>query len=405
MTEVADPGTITFPLPRTCPFAPPDEYRRLREEEPVTKVDLPNEGEQMWVVARHEDVRAVLADTRFSSNSHHPAYPRLNKSDGSAPQQGRRVILNLDPPEHGESRRSVVGEFTVRRMEALRPRIQQIVDQHIDAMLAGPKPVDLVAAFALPVPSLVICELLGVPYADHSFFETRSAKMVDRATPLDERSEASDAVMGYLHGLVQSKLAEPTEDLLGRLAAQADAADPIAVADLVGMAVALLVAGHETTANMIGLGVLAFKEHPDQLAIIREDPSKISNAVEELLRYFTVADTVALRVATEDIEVNGVTIPAGEGVLPLGYAANRDPNVYPDPDAFDIERGSRQHVAFGFGPHQCIGQNLARMELQIAFETLFRRLPNLELAVPVEELSFREPSALVFGAHAIPVTW
>jgi cytochrome P450 len=404
LTEVAEPGTSTFPLARTCPFAPPDEYRRLREEDPVTKVDLPNDGERMWVVARHQDVRAVLADTRFSSNSHHPAYPRLTKGERS-PQQGRRVILNLDPPEHGESRRTVIGEFTVRRMEALRPRIQQIVDQHIDAMLAGPKPVDLVAAFALPVPSLVICELLGVPYADHSFFETRSAKMVDRATDPAEAREASQAVMGYLHGLVQAKLAEPTDDLLGRLAAQADAGDPVAVEDLVGMAIALLVAGHETTANMIGLGVLALKEHPDQLAIIREDPDKVSNAVEELLRYFTVADTVALRVATEDIEVNGVTIRAGEGVLPLGYSANRDPEVYADPDAFDIERGSRQHVAFGFGPHQCIGQNLARMELQIAFETLFRRIPDLELAVGLEELSFKEPSALVFGAYAIPVTW
>jgi cytochrome P450 len=403
LTEVAEPGVSTFPLPRTCPFSPPEEYRRLREQTPVTQVDLPNEGERMWVVTRHEDVRAVLADTRFSSNSSHPNYPRLTSN---APRpQGRRVILNLDPPEHGESRRTVIGEFTVRRMEALRPRIQEIVDQHIDAILAGPKPVDLVPAFALPVPSLVICELLGVPYADHSFFETRSAKMVDRATDPAEADEAAQAVMGYLHGLVLAKIANPTDDLLGRLAAGIDQDDDEAMQDVVGMAVALLVAGHETTANMIALGTLALKEHPDQLAIIREDPAKISSAVEELLRYFTVADTVTLRVATQDIDVNGVTIPEGAGVLPLGYSANRDPSVYANPDALDIERGSRQHVAFGFGPHQCIGQNLARMELHIALETLFRRIPDLQIAVPIEELSLREPSALVFGVHALPITW
>jgi cytochrome P450 len=403
LTEVAETDVPTFPLPRTCPFSPPAEYRRLREESPVTEVNLPNDGEKMWVVTRHEDVRAVLADTRFSSNSSHPNYPRL--TEGPRREPGRRVILNLDPPEHGESRRTVIGEFTVRRMEALRPRIQEIVDQHIDAILAGPQPVDLVPAFALPVPSLVICELLGVPYEDHAFFETRSAKMVDRATDPAEAFEASQAVMGYLHGLVLAKIADPTDDLLGRLAAGIPEGDDDAMQDVVGMAIALLVAGHETTANMIALGVLALKEHPDQLAIIREDPEKISNAVEELLRYFTVADTVTLRVATEDIDVNGVTIREGDGVLPLGYSANRDPAVYANPDALDIERGSRQHVAFGFGPHQCIGQNLARMELHIALETLFRRIPELEIAIGIEELSLREPSSLVFGVHALPVTW
>jgi cytochrome P450 len=402
LTEVAEPDVSIFPLARTCPFAPPEEYRRLREEEPVSRVKLPNEGEEMWVVARHADVRAVLADTRFSSDNTRPGYPRLSKGERQKPS-GRRVILNLDPPDHGVSRRTVVGEFTVRRMEALRPRIQEIVDERIDAMLAGPTPVDLVAAFSLPVPSLVICELLGVPYDDHDFFETHSANMVSNGADPKVRQASSQAVMAYLDGLVRAKRAEPVDDLLGRLVRPDD--DETAHADVVGMAVALLVAGHETTANMIALGVLALTEHPDQLAIIREDPSQTLNAVEELLRYFTVADIVPVRVATEDIEVGGVVIREGEGVLPLGYAANRDPSVFANPDDFDIVRGSRQHVAFGFGPHQCIGQNLARMELQIALETLFRRIPGLEFAVPLEKIPFRDETAMVFGVHELPVTW
>lgn len=402
MTDVAEPAVSTFPLPRTCPFAPPEEYRRFREEEPVARVKLPNEGDEMWVVARHADVRAVLADTRFSSDNTRDGYPRLSKGPRQKPS-GRRVILNLDPPAHGVSRRSVVGEFTVRRMEALRPRIQEIVDERIDAMLAGPPMTDLVTAFSLPVPSLVICELLGVPYKDHEFFETHAAKMVSNGTDPKERQASSQAVMAYLDSLVRAKRAEPVDDLLGRLVRADD--DEIAHADVVGMAVALLVAGHETTANMIALGVIALLEHPGQLAIIRDDPSQTLNAVEELLRYFTVADIVPVRVATEDIEVGGVVIQAGEGVLPLGYAANRDPAVFENPDDFDIVRGSRQHVAFGFGPHQCIGQNLARMELQIALETLFRRAPGLKLAVPLEQIPFRDETAMVFGVHCLPVTW
>jgi cytochrome P450 len=308
-------------------------------------------------------------------------------------------MIGLDPPEHGEARRAVVSEFTIRRMNALRPRIQQIVDERIDAMLAGPRPADLVPALALPVPSLVICELLGVPYTDHDFFQSRSADLLDRAIPAAERYAAANAIREYMAALIAQKEKEPADDLLGRqLAKGADRED------LAGLGFLLLLAGHETTGNMISLGVMTLLERPQALAALRADPAVTPEVVEELLRYFTIAEFVTSRVAREDVEIGGVLIRAGEGVITLGNAANRDPAAFVDGDAFDIGRGARHHIAFGFGPHQCLGQNLARIELQIVFDTLFARIPGLKLATTTDELSFKDDST-VYGLHSLPVTW
>ncbi len=390
-----------FPMTRTCPFAPPPAYAEIREEEPVTRVGLPG-GKQAWVVSRHEDVRTVLNDRRFSADRQHPDFPQL--VPGFRRPDDERTMITMDAPEHGPARKAVLGEFTVRRMEALRPRIQEIVDQQLDVLLAGPKPGDLVETLSLPVPSLVICEMLGVPYADHDFFQTHTAKLIKRSTPPEERRAAVDAVRSYLSDLIAEKEQNPPDDLLGRQIVKLREEGTYRRASLAATGFLLLVAGHETTANMISLGTVALLENPDQLALVENDPGKTLDAVEELLRYFTIVDAATARLCVEDAEVGGQLIRAGEGVLALGYAANRDPGAFPDPDELDIERGARHHVAFGFGPHQCLGQNLARMELQIVFDTLFRRIPDLKLAAPVDDLPFKDDAA-IYGLYRLPVTW
>ncbi|MET9001806.1 cytochrome P450 [Amycolatopsis sp. Hca4] len=406
MTDLAEPATQdeTFPMARTCPFAPPPAYEKLREAGPVHRVTLQS-GQEAWAVTRLEDVRTVLNDPRFSSDRFNPGFPILTREGRPQRRRFTASLINMDPPEHGAARREVVGEFTVKRMKALQPRIQQIVDEHIDAILAGPKPADLVSALSLPVPSLVICEQLGVPYADHDFFQSRSSTLLNREVSQEARMQAVEELQNYLDELVSEKEANPTDDLLGRqVLKQREEHGEAAHDELVSLAFLLLLAGHETTANMISLGTVAFLENPKQLELVKNDPGKTLDAVEELLRYFTIAEFATSRVATEDVEIGGQLIREGEGVLGLSYSGNRDPAAFDNPDELDIERGARHHVAFGFGPHQCLGQNLARMELQIVFDTLFRRIPDLKLAAPVDQLPFKHDSS-IFGLYCLPVTW
>lgn len=398
-----DRSTTTLPAQRTCPFSPPEEYRQLREEAPISRVGMPD-GSTAWALARHEDIRTMLADPRFSSDRTNPGFPELTKGQRRVFTGFRPSLIGMDPPEHSAARREVVGEFTVRRMQALQPRIQEIVDEHIDAMLAGPRPTDLVQALSLPVPSLVICELLGVPYRDHEFFQSRSSQLLNRTTSVEERQSALDGLLGYLDELVAAKERQPADDLLSRQIRKKREAGPDGRSDVVRLASLLLIAGHETTANMISLGTLALLENPSDASALRADPGKTLGAVEELLRYFTIAELVTSRVATEDVELHGVLIRAGEGVVTLGNSANRDPDVFEHADVLDIGRGARNHVAFGFGAHQCLGQNLARMELQIVFDTLLRRVPGLMLTAPVDDLQFKDDST-IYGIHELPVTW
>jgi cytochrome P450 len=394
---------LAVPAPRSCPFAPPADYQRLREQSPVSRVTLPN-GRPAWAVARHEDLRALLSDPRFSSDRARPGFPSLLA--GSAPEvtRGTASLISMDPPEHGPARREVLGEFTVRRMQALRPRIQQIVDRQLELMTAGLRPADLVAALALPVPSLVICELLGVPYADHDFFQDRSARLLRHTTPGPERLQVQRDLSGYLRDLVARKVADPGDDLLGRQVVRQREAGGARPRDLAALAFLLLVAGHETTSNMISLGVLGFLENPAAREAVRAEPARTPGAVEELLRYFSIVDVAVGRMATADIEIGDVLIRAGEGVVALSSTANRDPAAFGHADELDIERGERHHLAFGFGPHQCLGQNLARLELQVVFDSLLRRIPDLRLAVPLDDVPFKD-DAIIYGAYELPVTW
>ncbi|MFG1972678.1 cytochrome P450 [Nonomuraea fuscirosea] len=389
-----------FPMPRTCPFDPPPRYAELRESAPVTRVSLPGDR-KAWLVTGHANIRAVLSDPHVGSDRTHPGFPLVMPGFGD---NLKGSILIMDPPEHNLHRRMVTTEFTVRRVQGMRPRIQEIVDGRIDELLAGPAPADLVQALSLPVPSLVICELLGVPYEKRAFFHTRTAEIVSKGTGAERRTAAMGEVRRFLYELVGEKLRDPGEDLLSRLVVKYQEADMFDHEAMSGMALTLLIAGHETTANMISLGTLALLENPDQLAELRADPSLVPGAVEELLRYFTIVDQATSRVATGDLEVDGVLIRAGEGVIAAASSGNRDPRVFEDPDTLDVRRSARGHLAFGHGRHQCLGQNLARLELEVVYTTLFGRIPGLRLAVPFEELPFKQ-DANVYGLHRLPVAW
>jgi cytochrome P450 len=395
-----------FPVPRRSPFGVQEEYRTIRDTEPVAKVRMPGDT-WAWVLTRHADVTAMLTDPRFSADRRNPRFPVQvpGERPGEDDRRMAKSLLILDGDEHGRVRGPVTGEFGPRSMAAWRPRIQEIVDERIDALLAGPKPADLVKALGLPVPSIVICELLGVPYEDTAFFYECARRMLDRDIPGDQRMASVGALMSYLDDLVGAKEQAPTEaDLIGRQIRRGRERGDYDHGELADLAYLLLIAGYETTANMIALGTVALLSHPDQLALLRRDPSVTPKAVEELLRYFTIAEFSEARVAVADAEIGGCVIRAGEGVLGLTHVANRDPEVFGDPDAFDITRTARNHLGFGHGPHRCLGQALARVELQVVFDTLFSRLPGLALAVPFEDLPFKD-NVSVYGMHSLPVTW
>lgn len=395
-----------YPLPRPmqrCPFDPPEEFRRLRAEQPVSRVRLWN-GETAWLVTRYDDVRDVLSDPRLSSDMRKPGFP-AHSAGVAATRQKHRTFLNMDDPEHAVHRRMVTRDFMIKRVEQLRPKIQRHVDELVEGFASGPKPADLVGGIALPVTSAVISELLGVPYEDHEFFQECSSKLVSGETDVEEQLQAYEDLREYLRELVDRKRVEPAQDVISHLV-ELEGQGALTTDELLNMLRLLLGAGHETTANMIALGTLALLEHPDQLALMRdaESPQQVAGAVEELLRYLTISHFGRRRVATADLEIGGQLIRAGEGVVVANDSANRDPDAFPNPDVLDLTRDARHHLTFGYGPHQCLGQPLARVELQVVYPTLLRRMPDLRLAVPVEKLPFKT-HMVFYGLFAMPVTW
>jgi cytochrome P450 len=322
----------------------------------------------------------------------------------AAEQESQRAgnLLGMDPPEHQRLRRMLTPEFTIRRIKRLEPRITQIVDEHLDAMEAGGSPADLVEAFALPIPSLVICELLGVPYADREGFQRRANKQLDLALPIPERLDLARESRAYMLDLVRRARVAPGEDIIGMLVREH--ADELTDDELVGVASLLLLAGHETTSNMLGLGTLALLRHPEQLAAVRDEPDAIGPAVEELLRWLSIVHTSIPRITTADVEVAGVPIPAGQLVFASMPAGNRDPEFIDAPDELDIRRGAPGHLAFGHGVHHCLGAPLARMEMRIAWPALFRRFPDLALAEDFDHVAFRE-FHFIYGLRSLQVTW
>ncbi|MFD3471429.1 cytochrome P450 [Streptomyces sp. NPDC058682] len=384
-----------------CPFDPPPAYTEAAATTRVARAYLPD-GESCWLVTGYTEVRTVLSDRRFSSDVSHPGLPML--------PPGRRELLaanpsflRLDDPEHSRLRRMITGDFLVKRVEAMRPGVQQIVDDMLERMTAGRTEADLVADFALPVPSLVICLLLGVPYGDRERFQALGQTLLSNTRPLEEVAAAQEGLQEYLRGLAARKREQPQDDILSRLAARED----LSLREVAATGVLLLVAGHESTANMIALSTALLLEQPEQIARLA-DPAALPGAVEELLRHLTIVHSGLSRVALEDVELGGVEIKAGEGVIALISTANRDEDTFGGPDhrpvgELDLDRDAHRHIAFGFGVHQCLGQSLARAELHIALATLFRRLPALHLAVPRDELRFSD--GLFYGMPSLPVRW
>ncbi|WP_062981043.1 cytochrome P450 [Nocardia anaemiae] len=402
--------TRTVPVPHGLPiernagpFAPPREITRLREARPVSPMLFPD-GHEGWLVTGYNAVRQLMADTRFSSRQDigivHVPYETPGMPVATEPSpQIPGLFVAMDPPDHTRLRRKLTSAFTVKRMKQLEEHIIDITERQLDEMARLTPPVDLVKAFALPVPSLVICELLGVPYADRANFQVNSAKFLLKDQPLDEKMAAYGAMTTYLAELVTRKRAEPGEDILSDLARH----DDLTIEELTGIAFLLLLAGHETTANMLALGTFALLEHPEQLAELRADPELVPDAVEELMRYLSVAD-IFYRYATEDIELGGETIGKGSTVVVSLLAANRDPQRFDNPDTLDVHRKPRGLVSFGHGIHQCLGQQLARIEMRAGFGGLLRRFPTLALAIPADEVKLRTDMN-IYGVHELPVTW
>ncbi|MFF4603657.1 cytochrome P450 [Streptomyces sp. NPDC001339] len=385
------------------PFAPPRDLTRLREARPVSPMVFPD-GHEGWIVTGYEAVRRLMADTRFSSRQDigiiHVPYETPGMPAATEPSpQTPGLFIAMDPPDHTRLRRRLTGAFTVKRMRQLEERIIEIVEQQLDELARLTPPVDLVKEFALPVPSLVICELLGVPYADRATFQVNSAKFLEKDVALDEKMAAYGGMTTYLAELVTRKRTEPGDDILSDLARH----DDLTIEELTGAAFLLLLAGHETTANMLALGTFALLEHPEQLAELRAHPDLLPDAVEELMRYLSVVD-VLYRYATEDIELGGETIGKGSTVVVSLLAANHDPQRFDNPDTLDIHRKARGHLSFGHGIHQCLGQQLARIEMRAGFDGLLRRFPALQLAIPADEVKLWTDMH-IYGVHELPVTW
>ncbi|MCP3803252.1 cytochrome P450 [Allokutzneria sp. A3M-2-11 16] len=389
--------TFAFPEARTCPYQPPEGYKALSEGPPLVRAEL-YDGATAWLVTRNADARRLLTDPRMSSERSADGFPIVTPRLLEA--RGFRTLVTMDGAEHQMYRRMLIPDFTMKRTRAMRPDVERIVDECVDRLLEKEKPVDLVQDFAAELSGMVIFHLLGVPLEDQELFTRRSAALL-RAVTQEDSERALGELVSYLDDLVASREDDEGTWLLDRLAADEGT---LSRGDLVRMAVQLLVTGQGTTAQMIALGAATLLEHPDQLEAMRADPSLVPGAVEELLRYLTIADMAGLRVATEDIELHGETIKAGDGVIMPYALLARDPSVYPDPDRFDIRRTGGQHFAFGMGPHNCLAQGLARLELEVTLRVLFSRVPTLRLAVALEELAVRE-AADMQGVYSLPVTW
>src|SRR5689334_17682439 len=395
-----------YPVDRDarCPFAPPPQVLDMGTAKPLSRVRI-WDGSTPWLITGHEVARELFADSRISVDDRIEGFPHWNEHMLSTVDKRPRSVFTSDAEEHTRFRRMLSKPFTFRRVEALRPVIQDVTNECIDVILAGPQPADLVTKLALPVPTVVISEMLGVPYEDHEFFQEHANAGLARYAAADAMQKGAMSLHQYLINLVEEKQANPSEDAVSDLAERVTAGE-ISVKEAAQLGTGLLIAGHETTANMIGIGILALLENPEQAALLRDsdDPKFIANAVEELMRYLSIIQTGQRRIAIEDIEIGGETIRAGEGIILDLAPANWDPAAYPEPATLDLSRDAGQQLGFGYGRHQCVGQQLARAEMQIVFPTLLKRVPTLKLAVPFDEVPFKH-DRLAFGVYELPVTW
>jgi nocardicin N-oxygenase len=398
---------VTVDLAPSFPFAADlsadsaPELARLRAEAPLARVRLPD-GQLAWLALRYADVKLVYSDPRFSRE----AATRPGAASVSPSTAVPGMLIGLDPPEHTRIRRLVSRAFSSRTIDQKRPRIQETADGLLDELRDHGAPADLVSLFSYPLTLKVITEILGVPYDDRGQFQQLVAViMASSAYPDEAIHAAMGELVGYLSQLIERKRATPTDDLLSALVTARDEGDKLSEQELLNNAHLILAAGHDTTANQLSNSLVALFRHPDQLALLRQRPQLIPNAVEVLLRYVQLETTGPVRIALEDVELSGVLVRAGEAIIPSGHIANSDPEAFPDARRLDVTRTDVvPHLAFGYGPHHCVGAALARLELQTALSTLLARFPTLHLAVPAEELRWR-PGMLMRTLEELPVTW
>ncbi|WP_370415399.1 cytochrome P450 [Streptomyces fradiae] len=397
-----DEAPPAFPFPAPDTFEPPEEFRRLREQAPVARVTLPT-GDRAWLMTRYADVRAALVDPRLSrAAAEAPDAPRMGNTT-----PGPKTILGMDAPDHSRLRRLVMQAFTARRVEALRPRVEQLAEEQIRLVLVAPRPVDLMSCYALSLPIKVIFELLGVPYEHVDRLHAWSEVIFSLGGhSVEEVKEARGEIIGYLRGLIEQRREEPADDLLSVLVHARDEGQQLSEDELLDFAMIIMTVGHQSTANSLSTALFTLLHHPDQLALLRKKPELIPGAVEELLRFNPFVFTgTQLRVATEDLTIGETGIRKGEAVIASLGSANHDGEVFADPDRFDVERTPNVHLSFGYGIHHCLGAQLARLEMQIALRTLIERLPDtLKLAVPADWLTWK--TGLTARALVnLPVTW
>jgi cytochrome P450 PksS len=383
-------------------------YARLRAESPVLRVTLPT-GEEGWLVTRYDDAAMVLKDERFVKNASNAKTPeQLTRQPWFRKvfPSLRHNMLGQDPPDHSRLRALVHLAFTPRRIAQMRPRIEAVTDALLDSVQTQAR-MDLIRDFALPLPATVIAEMLGVPVADRHAFHRWSNAILSAAASRGRLWTAVHnawAMIRYIRRIIKQRRADPRDDLVSALAEAEEAGDSLSEDELLAMVFLLLVAGHETTVNLIGNGVLALLEHPGQRERLQTDPALIKPAIEELLRYSSPVELATKRFAREDLGLAGVTIPRGEMVFAVLASANRDERQFPDPDCLDLTREPNKHLSFGLGPHFCLGAPLARMEGQIAIGTLLRRFPDVRLAVTPGSLRWRG-GMLLRGLESLPVAF
>jgi cytochrome P450 len=396
------PTADSLPTEHDHPLHPPAEL--FGDRLPLRPLDFPDD-QRGWLVTRHDAARAVLADPRFSAQRH--LIEAGTDEPDPAPEPVPGFFISMDPPRHTRYRGALTGMFTMRRSRLLTDRITRVVDEHLDALVEAGPPADLVSSFTDPVPLLVICELLGVPAGDRDEFRARTSRMTDLSIPEEEGDRAHAEIVAYLADLVRERRSRPGTDLLSDLLTAEPDGGPFTDVEVAGIGSMLLNAGYETTACVLGLGLAALLADPAQLAAVRaaiDDPGAVSRAVEEVLRHQTPLHRGIPRVATEDVEVAGTHVMRGQRVLVSVAAVNRDPDRFDESATFDATRARRTHLGFGHGPHQCLGQELARVELRVAVVRLLRRLPDLTLAVDPADLAVR-PDALLHGIELLPVVW